>query len=164
LTRLHAQLREGSMRKWYLVLVKGNWSRAEQHVRLPLNRYLTAAGERRVSVSQDGMPSHTIFRLVRLLRGYTLLEAQLLTGRTHQIRVHLAHLGFPIAGDDKYGDFALNKLLQKEGLKRMFLHAERVEFTHPVSDEPIILTARLAPDLERFLIQHEKAEKPLSID
>jgi 23S rRNA pseudouridine955/2504/2580 synthase len=164
LTRLHAQLREGSMRKWYLVLIKGNWSRGEQHVRLQLNRYLTPAGERRVSVTRDGMPSHTIFRLVRRLQGYSLLEAELLTGRTHQIRVHLAHLGFPIAGDDKYGDFTLNKLLQKEGLKRMFLHAERVELAHPVTDERIIVRAPLAADLERFLSQNEKAEKPLSVD
>jgi 23S rRNA pseudouridine955/2504/2580 synthase len=133
LARMHAQLRAGTMRKWYLVLVKGSWTRGEQHVKLSLNRYVTAAGERRVNVAHDGMPSHTIFRPLRQMQGYSLLEAELLTGRTHQIRVHLSHLGFPIAGDDKYGDFALNKALQKQGLKRMFLHAERVEFEHPVS-------------------------------
>jgi 23S rRNA pseudouridine955/2504/2580 synthase len=163
LTRLHAQLRAGEMRKWYLVLVKGGWTRGEQHVRLSLNRYMTPAGERRVSVAQDGMPAHTVFRPVRHAHGYTLLEAELRTGRTHQIRVHLAHLGFPIAGDDKYGDFALNKSLQKQGLKRMFLHAQRVEFEHPLSAERIEVVAPLAEELERFLRQVESAETLPSI-
>jgi 23S rRNA pseudouridine955/2504/2580 synthase len=151
LTRMHAQIRAGTMGKWYLVLVKGKWTQPEQHVRLALNRYLTPAGERRVSVAHDGMAAHTVFRRVRQVGEYTLLEAELLTGRTHQIRVHLTHLGFPIAGDDKYGDFALNKALQKQGLKRMFLHAQRVDFDHPVSGERMQIAAPLAEDLERFL-------------
>jgi 23S rRNA pseudouridine955/2504/2580 synthase len=151
LTRMHAQIRAGTMRKWYLVLVKGHWTRPEQHVQLALNRYVTPEGERRVSVDREGMASHTVFRRVRPAGAYTLLEAELLTGRTHQIRVHLAHLRFPIAGDDKYGDFALNKALSKQGLKRMFLHAERVQFEHPVSGERMHIAAPLAEDLERFL-------------
>jgi 23S rRNA pseudouridine955/2504/2580 synthase len=74
-----------------------------------------------------------------------------LTGRTHQIRVHLAHLGFPIAGDDKYGDFELNRALAKRGLKRMFLHAGELEFAHPLSGEALKLHAPLPEDLSRFL-------------
>ena len=101
---------------------------------MPLNKYLTASGERRVSVSDDGVAgAHVVQASRTAIRITRLLEAELLTGRTHQIRVHLAHLGFPIAGDDKYGDFALNKSLQREGLKRMFLHAARVEFRHPLT-------------------------------
>jgi len=162
LTRMHAQIRAGTMRKWYLVLVKGNWTRPEQHVRLALNRYLTPEGERRVSVARDGMAAHTVFRRVSRAGDYTLLEAELLTGRTHQIRVHLAHLHFPIAGDDKYGDFALNKALTKEGLKRMFLHAQRVEFEHPIRGERMEITAPLAEDLERFLRRLETADDIVS--
>jgi 23S rRNA pseudouridine955/2504/2580 synthase len=161
LARMHAQIRAGTMRKWYLVLVKGSWTRGEQHVKLSLNRYVTAAGERRVNVAHDGMPSHTIFRPLRQMQGYSLLEAELLTGRTHQIRVHLSHLGFPIAGDDKYGDFSLNKALQKQGLKRMFLHAVRVEFEHPASAERAEIVAPLAEDLKRFLQQLEALDHPL---
>jgi 23S rRNA pseudouridine955/2504/2580 synthase len=164
LTRMHAQIRAGTVGKWYLVLVKGNWTQPEQHVRLALNRYLTATGERRVSVTHDGIPAHTVFRRVRQAGEYTLLEAELRTGRTHQIRVHLAHLGFPIAGDDKYGDFALNKALQKQGLKRMFLHAQRVEFDHPVGGERRQIAAPLAEDLERFLRHIETAEDAVWTD
>jgi len=151
LTGLHAQIRAGAMKKSYLVLVRGRWKNDKQHVRLPLNKYLTAEGERRVNVTEDGAPAHTVFRRRRSYADYTLLEAELLTGRTHQIRVHLAHLGFPIAGDDKYGDFALNKTLQREGLKRMFLHARRVEFQHPVTGAPTVVEAPLPDALERFL-------------
>jgi len=81
----------------------------------------------------DGMASHTVFRLKQHWREFSLLEAELKTGRTHQIRVHLAHLGYPIAGDDKYGDFAHNKTLAKQGLKRMFLHAYKVVIEHPAA-------------------------------
>src|SRR5262249_42062173 len=128
LTNLHAQIRAGHVTKSYLVLVRGDWRADKQEVRLRLLKRVTESGERRVSVSEDGMAAHTKFTRLRGFAGYTLLRAQLLTGRTHQIRVHLAHLGFPIVGDEKYGDFALNKSLPRAGLKRMFLHAERVEF------------------------------------
>lgn len=115
------------------------------------------SGERRVSVSEDGKASLTTFRLQRRYGEFTLLEAELKTGRTHQIRVHLAHLGFPIAGDDKYGDFALNKTLARSGLKRLFLHAARFECDHPATGEPLVLEAPLAPDLAAFLAQLEAA-------
>jgi 23S rRNA pseudouridine955/2504/2580 synthase len=151
LTNLHAQIRAGQVKKSYLVLVRGGWSNDRQHVRLPLSKRLTRSGERRVSVTDDGLPSHTVFTRLRSFRAYTLLEAELLTGRTHQIRVHLAHLGFPIAGDDKYGDFALNKTLPREGLKRMFLHAARLEFRHPLTGDITVVEAPLAGALTTFL-------------
>jgi len=151
LTNLHAQIREGSTRKCYLTLVKGAWRDDRRHVRLALHKYVTAGGERRVSVEEGGQHAHTVFNLERLLGEYTLLQAELKTGRTHQIRVHLAHLGFPIVGDDKYGDFALNKSLAKQGLKRMFLHAAVLGFQHPDSGEWLELRAPLSTDLTGFL-------------
>jgi 23S rRNA pseudouridine955/2504/2580 synthase len=151
LTALHEQLRAGRVAKHYLVLVHGTWRNRRQNVRLPLAKHVSVAGERRVSVEADGQASHTVFTLRRAVRDFSLLEAELKTGRTHQIRVHLAHLGFPIAGDDKYGDFALNKALTRQGLKRMFLHAEKVQVVHPASGEAIAFTAPLPRELEAFL-------------
>jgi len=107
--------------------------------------------KRRVSVDREGRESQTVFRRERAFRDCTLLSAELLTGRTHQIRVHLAHLGFPVAGDDKYGDFELNRGLAKQGLRRMFLHAGELEFAHPLSGEALKLHAPLPEDLSRFL-------------
>jgi 23S rRNA pseudouridine955/2504/2580 synthase len=93
-----------------------------------------------------------------LIGPYSLLEAELKTGRTHQIRVHLAHLGFPLLGDDKYGDFTLNKSLVKAGLKRMFLHAARATIRHPVSGDRLTFTAEL-PEVLRTFIENTKAQK-----
>ena len=151
LTALHAQLREGLAQKFYLALVAGRWRNARQAVKLPLHKYVQASGERRVRIDASGQAAHTIFRLQRSFPGYSLLEAELKTGRTHQIRVHLAHLGFPIAGDNKYGDFDLNKALARQGLKRMFLHACRLGVTHPVSGKAVTYEAPLAADLAAFL-------------
>jgi 23S rRNA pseudouridine955/2504/2580 synthase len=102
--------------------------------------------------SQNQM-SKTIFYFKKSLGPYTLLEAKLITGRTHQLRVQLAHLGFPILGDDKYGDFSLNKVLQKKGLKRMFLHAFSMKMKHPLTEEPLELKAPLPRELDAFLSQ-----------
>ena len=151
LTALHAQLRDGEVKKHYLVLVLGEWKDAKRSVKLALHKYVSASGERRVVVDEDGARAHTVFRLEGNLPGFSLLDAELKTGRTHQIRVHLAHLGFPIAGDDKYGDFEANKRLAKQGLKRMFLHAASLEFRHPRTGEPVRVQAPLAPELESFL-------------
>lgn len=158
LTRLHAALREGRVRKRYLALVQGAFGAAERDVELPLRKYLTKAGERRVSVDREGREARTVFRLAQRFRGYSLVSAELHTGRTHQIRVHLAHLGFPIAGDDKYGDFDLNRELARSGLKRMFLHAAELGFVHPVSGETVALRAPLPPELQRFIRGLEKPE------
>jgi 23S rRNA pseudouridine955/2504/2580 synthase len=151
LTALHAALREGRVTKRYLVLVKGAWTRPTRDVVLPLRKYVTAGGERRVNVEEGGQESRTRFERVGAYDGFTLLAADLGTGRTHQIRVQLAHLGFAIAGDDKYGDFELNRELARRGLKRMFLHAAELEFEHPASGTPIAFKAPLPAELQRFL-------------
>jgi 23S rRNA pseudouridine955/2504/2580 synthase len=161
LTNLHEQIREGRIDKRYLALVYGDWQNPRQHVKLPLFKYSTPDGERRVRVQADGMPSHTIFNLRRTYGSFALLEAELKTGRTHQIRVHLASSGFPIAGDDKYGDFGLNRALQKvdgarAALKRMFLHAHQITFLHPETHSPVTLKAPLPLECERFLTSLEK--------
>ncbi|NVM75401.1 23S rRNA pseudouridine955/2504/2580 synthase [Duganella sp. SG902] len=158
LTSLHEQMRDGLTDKRYLTMVAGDWKNARQHIKLALHKYTTADGERRVTVSDEGgQPSHTIFSLLKKFDGYALLEAELKTGRTHQIRVHLSSSGFPILGDDKYGDFTLNKALQKAtetrgALKRMFLHAHQITFTHPESGKNMTLNAPLAAECERFLV------------
>lgn len=151
LVEMHRAMRDGDTEKRYFTLIKGQWHNAKQSVKLPLLKYLTGTGERRVSVSEEGQSAHTIFTLQKSWPEFCLLEAELKTGRTHQIRVHLSHLGFPIAGDDKYGDFPLNKALQKRGLKRMFLHARQMVFKHPLTGEVLSIEAPLPDDLEKFL-------------
>lgn len=153
LVAMHEIMREGNSDKRYFTLVCGQWKNAKQHVKLPLHKFDTPQGEKRVMVREDGMASHTIFTLQKSWAEFTLLEAQLKTGRTHQIRVHVSHLGFPIAGDDKYGDFARNKTLSKLGLKRMFLHAHSIAFKHPLSGEAMQINASLPVDLTHFLSQ-----------
>ena len=151
LTAMHALIRAGRIDKRYLVLVHGHWRHGRKEVRLGLQRYVTGSGERRVSVDAEGRESHTVFELRRHYGAYSLLQAQLKTGRTHQIRVQLAHLGYPIVGDDKYGDFELNKRLTKQGMRRMFLHAWKLAFVHPASGERLKLEAPLPSELEAFL-------------
>jgi 23S rRNA pseudouridine955/2504/2580 synthase len=170
LVELHRQIREGTVKKHYLTLVKGRWRNVKQSVKLSLNKYVTATGERRVAVitgereSKEGMAAHTIFTHRKSWPDFSLLEAELKTGRTHQIRVHLAHLGFPIAGDDKYGDFALNKELAKRepGIERMFLHAFMAEVVHPLTNKKLRLEAPLPEDLRTFLRGLDTDDKPLS--
>lgn len=158
LVALHDMFRDGSVGgggrgadKRYLVLVKGRWMDPLRSVKLPLLKYLLASGERRVRVADEGKAAHTVFRLIARWEGYSLLEAELKSGRTHQIRVHCAHLGYPIVGDEKYGDFALNKALPKEGIKRMFLHAWKISFPHPISGKPLALEAPLPEMLALFI-------------
>lgn len=151
LTGLHASMRAGKIEKRYLTLVAGRWPNPVQHVKLPLHKRVDENGEKRVTVRDEGQAAHTIFRRLQQFADFTLLEAELKTGRTHQIRVHTSHLGFPIAGDDKYGDFELNKRLTKQGLKRMFLHAARLVFDHPITGERMTVEAPLPADLQSFL-------------
>ena len=151
LTRLHEQLRSGDVQKVYVALVHGRWRDQKRNVKLPLEKYVLASGERRVRVKPEGMPSHTVFTLRRSVPPYSLVEAELRTGRTHQIRVHLAHLGYPIAGDEKYGDYQVNRRLAAQGLKRMFLHAWRIVIAHPQTGDPLTIEAPLPDDLQRFL-------------
>ncbi len=162
LTTLHDQFRDGGIAKRYYALVKGKWRNPLQHVKLPLYKYLQADGERRVRVDPEGKPAHSIVRLVERWENFSLVEVELKTGRTHQIRVHLSHLGFPIAGDDKYGDFALNKQLDKAtpvALKRMFLHAAKLALPHPLTGESLQLAAPLPPELQSFIDQLNRSEK-----
>lgn len=162
LLEVHRQIREGTVEKHYLALVRGKWKNPVQNVRLPLNKYLTVAGERRVAVASDrndqdrAQQAHTLFTLQKAWEDFSLLGAELKTGRTHQIRVHLAYLGFPIVGDDKYGDFGLNKQLQKDNgkgrvLRRMFLHASVFICAHPVTGDLLHLEAPLPDELRIFL-------------
>jgi len=159
LTRLHDMFRDGAIHKRYLALIQGRWQNPLQHVRLPLLKYLTAEGERRVSVSGEGKEAHSIVRLVARWDSFSLVDVELKTGRTHQIRVHLAHLGFPLAGDDKYGDFSANRDLARAGLKRMFLHAASLSFSHPLTAEVISLKVPLPPELRDFLVRLANAEE-----
>lgn len=157
LVNLHEQMRDGVTDKRYLTLVHGDWKNTRQHIKLPLHKYTTAEGERRVRVQADGMPSHTVFSLKKKYAEFALLEAELKTGRTHQIRVHLSSSGFAIAGDDKYGDFSLNRALLKPApgrgaLKRMFLHAHQITFIHPETQQPMTLNSVLPAECERFLL------------
>ena len=157
LTALHADLRDGRVFKRYLALAHGDWTKKRSSVTLPLRKFVSKVGERRVTVDRtEGMHSRTDFRLEKSFTGYALLSAELHTGRTHQIRVHLSHLGYPIAGDDKYGDFELNRMLAKRGLQRMFLHATELRLRHPVSGDELHLEAPLPAQLAAFVRKLEQ--------
>jgi len=144
--------RNKKIKKNYLVAVKGNWDLQKKEVILRLEKKQTPEGHH-VNVVEDplkGKLSKSIFYLVKKTPHKSLLSAQIITGRTHQIRVQLAFLGFPVLGDDKYGDFALNKKLHSSGLKRMFLHAHKLSFTHPFTEEKVELVADLPIELGKF--------------
>jgi 23S rRNA pseudouridine955/2504/2580 synthase len=162
LTHLQDQFRDRETGKTYLALVLGAWPANRKVIDTPLHKYLLPDGERRVRTTTaddpDGMRSVTLVKLRQHLPArpeaglpeLSLLEVTIKTGRTHQIRVHLASQGCPIAGDEKYGDFERNRQLQRCGLKRMYLHAWRLQFTHPASGERTTLMAPLPPDLAGF--------------
>jgi 23S rRNA pseudouridine955/2504/2580 synthase len=155
LKHLQDQFRERETGKTYLALVLGDWPASRKVIDAPLHKYLLADGERRVRVvakdDPDGMRAITLVRIRQKLKDFTLLEVTIKTGRTHQIRVHLASEGHPIAGDDKYGDFERNKALQRDGLRRMFLHAWRLQFTHPADGRRVELLAPLPSELNDFV-------------
>lgn len=143
LVAIHDMFRNGQIDKFYQALVEGDWVNDRQHIRAPLLRWMTASGERRVRVDPQGKASHTIIVLLQRFGRYSLVEAELKTGRTHQIRVHLAHTGFPIVGDDKYGSDAVLEHFSRLGFKRMFLHAARLRMQHPITNEILELEAAL---------------------
>ncbi|AZY48605.1 RluA family pseudouridine synthase [Bordetella avium] len=157
LLALHAMLREGRGSKRYLALVEGDWVNDRQHIRLALSKWTTQSGERRVKVDPDGQTAHTIISLKQRFGDYSLVEAELRTGRTHQIRVHLAASGFPIVGDDKYGTDETRALFARQGFNRMFLHAYQLTLDHPLTGEPLSLTAELPAICSKLLHQLEKA-------
>jgi 23S rRNA pseudouridine955/2504/2580 synthase len=151
LVELHRMLREGEIDKVYLTVAKGHWQGSAREIRQSLHKYVNAKGERRVSVREGGMAAVTKVRALKKSPDFSYLEVRLLTGRTHQIRVHLAHAGHPVLGDDKYGDFDLNHRLQKQGVRRLFLHASRLAFSHPLTGEALKLEAPLPPEMRAFV-------------
>jgi len=166
LKALQDQFRERETGKTYLALVKGRWPDKRKVLDQPLHKYLLPDGERRVKVvtpdNPDGMRSISLVKVVWHLpapgdllepvpEGFSLLAVTIKTGRTHQIRVHLSHAGHPIVGDDKYGDFELNRLCARSGYKRMFLHAWRLSLTHPLTSAPMNLQSELPLELKKWL-------------
>lgn len=125
------QLREGGMEKFYLTLLKGRWKGGGKRIDAPLRKNELKSGERVVRVSKDGKPSLSIFTPLTIYKGCSLMRVKLVTGRTHQVRVHAQHSGHPIAGDEKYGDDDFNREMSQKGLKRLFLHAAELHFTLP---------------------------------
>lgn len=158
LTNLQDQFRERETGKTYLALVLGAWPASRKVIDQPLHKYLLADGERRVKVAAkddpEGMRSITLVKVARSVDHeagpFTLLEVTIKTGRTHQIRVHLASNGHPIAGDDKYGDFEMNRRLHGFGLRRMFLHAWQLRFAHPDTGAEVLLLSPLPRALGAF--------------
>jgi 23S rRNA pseudouridine955/2504/2580 synthase len=151
LRELHRLLREDGMDKRYLALLKGTWQGGMRRVDAPLLKNVLRSGERMVKVAPDGKAALSLFRPITIYRQATLAEVELKTGRTHQIRVHAAHMGHPIAGDEKYGDEAFNREMREQGLTRLFLHARFLAFRLPGIDEEIRVTAPLDPALEQLL-------------
>jgi len=151
LIELQALLREdhgAGIHKRYLALLTGRMPDGVMSVDAPLHVGLRQGGERHVQVSANGMPSMSHFRVLERRGGQSYCEVRIDTGRTHQIRVHARHIGHPVAGDDKYGDPAVNKRLREQvGLKRLFLHASTLEFTLDGGKAPYLLNAPLATDL-----------------
>ena len=159
LTALQDQFRSRDTGKTYAALVFGDWPASLKVIDLALHKTLDAAGERHVRVvpasHEDGRRSISLVRVVQKRGGAmpaTLLDVTIKTGRTHQIRVHLAHHGHPIVGDPKYGDFARNKAFAREtGFGRMFLHAQRLVFAHPATGETVTLQAPLPAECAALL-------------
>jgi 23S rRNA pseudouridine955/2504/2580 synthase len=154
LVELHRMLREGEVEKTYVAVVKGVPAKRDFDIREPLHKYVNAKGERRVAVKEGGLSAVTKIKLLEKSKDFSLVQLHLMTGRTHQIRVHLAHAGHPVLGDDKYGDFEFNRALARQGVKRLFLHAQRIGFKHPADGKRIVLESALPPDMLQFCFQN----------
>jgi 23S rRNA pseudouridine955/2504/2580 synthase len=153
LKALHSMLRDNQIEKMYFALVKGYWPAKLKILDAPLQKHILQSGERMVKVQSDGQHAETHIKVKERFSHCTLVEVLLKTGRTHQIRVHTQHAGFPIMGDEKYGDKAFNKISAEKGLKRLFLHAYSLRFQDPVTGEPIAVTAPLDKAWESALTQ-----------
>ncbi len=153
LKALHDIFRDNAVKKTYLALLVGQWERKKLLVTAPLLRSTGKGGERTVKVNKLGKFAETNFRRIQKYKDVTLVEASPKTGRTHQIRVHSAWLGHPIVADERYGDEMVNKEFKKRGFKRLFLHAEQLQFIHPVTNEPMHFKAPLPDELEALLKQ-----------
>jgi len=152
LVQLHDLLREGGVDKRYLALVTGPWQGGTRHVDAALETSRPQSGERRVEVGDDGKESASDITPREKFSEAAFVEVRLLTGRMHQARVHAAHIGHPIAGDDKYGMREFNQRMKQHGLTRLFLHAARLEFRHPVNGRKMRIEAPLPVELERVLV------------
>lgn len=153
---MHEQIRLGLMDKRYYAILKGELTDKESHVKAPLYKYLINTGERRVQVMEGGQAAHSRFNIDQVLNGYTAVRVKIYTGRTHQIRVHSAFLGYCIVGDEKYGDYELNKQLAKQKHNRMFLHAQELKIKHPVSGDVLFLQTKLPAEFTAFIDAHQK--------
>lgn len=151
LLKLQQQMQSDEIDKRYLTLLKGNLASKEELVEQSLQKNTLSSGERMVAIDTAGKKAKTLFLQQQQLRLAQLTEVKLYTGRTHQIRVHSAWLGHPVAGDDKYGDREFNKILKNYGLKRLFLHAWRLGIRHPLSGEPLQLEAPLPDNLKTVI-------------
>ncbi|MEW8624244.1 MAG: 23S rRNA pseudouridine(955/2504/2580) synthase RluC [Candidatus Thiodiazotropha sp.] len=151
LRTLHELIRENRIDKRYLALLQGSWRKGVQTVDKPLKKNTLQGGERVVRVDAEGKPSQTIFRRVERFAEATLVEAELVTGRTHQIRVHSQWLGSPVLGDQKYGDAAANRAFRDKGLKRLFLHAFKLGLRWPGEKSQLIIEAPLPDALSQVL-------------
>ena len=149
---LHAQLREGRTEKRYLALVCGKWNLGQKRIELPLDTGERRGGERHVAVRTHGQMAVSTFRPVQFFGNVaSLMEVEIGTGKTHQIRVHAAYAGHPVAGDDKYGDRERNEELKRYGLNRMFLHAASIGVDRPGTHEPLHVSAPLSEELHAVL-------------
>ncbi len=156
LRTLHELLRNNGVQKRYLLLACGNWNAGPWKVNAPLKKNLLQGGERLVRVDEiNGKPSLTRFRQLESYADASLMEAELETGRTHQIRVHAAHAGHSLAGDKKYGDEEFNRNMRKKGLKRLFLHAHYIAFRDPDRHREIEISAPLGDELRAVIQQLE---------
>lgn len=156
LRTLHELLRRGAVQKRYLLLVLGDWSEGRTDIDMPLSKNLQQGGERVVRVDPlQGKEARTLFRFLEKYPGASLMEADLKTGRTHQIRVHAAYAGHPLAGDEKYGEAEFNRRMRALGLKRLFLHAHYVAFRDEERDREIEVSAPLSDDLRQLIQQLE---------
>lgn len=156
LRRLHELFRSGAIDKRYLALLSGRWQGGTRKVDAALKKNVLRAGERVVRVDPDGKHSVSVFRPQRLFSDVSLVEIELKTGRTHQIRVHAASIGMPVAGDEKYGDSTFNRRMRAQGLRRLFLHAKSVGFTLPDSGQKISVSAAMDSALSKFLENYPK--------
>lgn len=151
LRSLHEYFRGSGVKKTYLALLQGRWERKKLLVDQPLLKNVSHGGERMVKISSAGKASHTLFRRLNLYHDATLVEASPYTGRTHQIRVHAAWLGHAIIGDERYGEKEVNKNFRRRGYKRLFLHAHKLQFAHPVTGEALQIVAPLPAELQTLL-------------
>ncbi|MCU7881967.1 MAG: 23S rRNA pseudouridine(955/2504/2580) synthase RluC [Candidatus Thiodiazotropha sp. (ex Lucinoma aequizonata)] len=151
LRALHELIRENRVDKRYLALLLGSWRKGRQNVEMPLRKNTLQGGERVVRVDADGKPAQTRFKRLQRFKETTLVEVELITGRTHQIRVHSAWLGYPVLGDTKYGDAEANKRMREMGLRRLFLHAHQISFRLPSEKRDLTMQTPLPEALEDLL-------------